>query len=208
MIENRGLAYGIAAGLLYVATALGGQKSLEQRAQENIVRGPINIEYKLETNNIEKISSEQKEISNEGIKLITSFEGFKSKKYFCPAGKPTIAYGHLIKPNEYLTKVTKSQGEVLLEADLVQREKAVERLVKVDLSQPQYDALISLVYNIGEGNFAKSDLLRKLNSADYHGAAKEFDKYVKARDPKTGKLRTLKGLVKRRNAEEAMFIGR
>jgi lysozyme len=76
----------------------------------------------------------------------------------------------------------------------------VSKLVKVPLSQNQFDALVSFEYNVGYGNFSKSTLLRKLNLKDYIGASKEFDKWVYANKKK------LTGLVKRRKSEKELFL--
>jgi hypothetical protein len=78
-------------------------------------------------------------------------------------------------------------------------DRAVERLVKVPLNQNQFDALVSFAYNCGEGNLGKSTLLRRLNAGDYKGAAAQFAAWNK------GGGQVLKGLVRRRAAEAALF---
>jgi lysozyme len=95
--------------------------------------------------------------------------------------------------------VTKGSAEALLKADLVQYEDAVRKAVKVPMTDNQFGALVSLCFNIGPGNFSKSTLVRKLNAGDVEGAAAQFDVWTKA----GGK--TLSGLVRRRNAEQALF---
>lgn len=134
-----------------------------------------------------------------GIDLIKKYEGFRSKKYLCPAGLPTIGYGHQIRPREKFTTLTPEKAEMLLKDDLRGVEANVTRLVKVGLTDNQFSALASLVYNIGAGKFASSTMLKRLNMEDYAGAANEFDKWVYA----GGKR--LDGLIARRNSEQELF---
>jgi GH24 family phage-related lysozyme (muramidase) len=133
------------------------------------------------------------------IDMLKEFEGFRSYPYTCPGGSLTIGYGNSIKPGEY-TSITKEQAEVLLRKTVSSFESAVKKMVTVPLSQNQYDALVSLAYNIGAGALRKSTLIKKLNTGDYKGAADEFLRFVKA----NGK--TLEGLVKRRERERNLFL--
>lgn len=133
--------------------------------------------------------------------LIKDSEGLELKAYLCPAGVWTIGYGDTGPDVKEGLVITKEEAERRLEARLRGFEKGVNALVAVPLSQHQYDALISLVYNIGLGNFKTSTLLRKLNAGDYEGAADEFPRWNKSK----GKVLT--GLVKRREAERKLFIG-
>jgi lysozyme len=138
-------------------------------------------------------------ISQTGIDLIKSFEGYRSEAYQCSAGKWTIGYGHTnsVLP---LQKTTPEQAEKFLLDDLADAVSAVNRLVKVELSQAQFDALVSLVFNIGAGAFASSTLLQKLNAKDYYGAREQFKRWNKA----GGKV--LVGLTRRRAAEAELFM--
>lgn len=141
--------------------------------------------------------------SPKGIALIKSAEGLRLKAYPDPGtgGLPwTIGYGSTSGVTKSMV-ITEAQAEQMLAADLVRFERAVERLVQVPLNQGQFDALVSFTYNVGEGNFTKSTLLRKLNAGDTAGAADQFLRWVNA----GGKV--LSGLVKRRAAERAMFLG-
>jgi len=110
-----------------------------------------------------------------------------------------IGYGHCILPGEEFADVNESQATELLYGDLTWAEKVVSGNVDVALTQNQYDALCSFVYNVGSGNFEKSTLLRKLNQRDYVGAANEFSRW----DGK-GDL-VVDGLVRRRSEEVALF---
>ena len=147
----------------------------------------------------QKVENPQK-ISQAGINLIKKYEGFRADSYKCPAGKDTIGYGHLIRDGENYTKITEQEGEELLRTDVDFAEKAVKRYVKVNLNQNQYDALVNFVYNLGEGNFSRSTLLKKLNASDYDGAGDEILRWNKA----NGKV--LNGLVKRRTEERELFL--
>lgn len=142
-------------------------------------------------------------ISPKGIALIKSAEGLRLKAYPDPGtgGLPwTIGYGSTSGVTRNMV-ITEAQAEQMLAADLVRFERAVDRLVRVPVSQGQFDALVSFTYNVGEGNFTKSTLLRKLNAGDATGAAEQFPRWVNAAG------RVLPGLVKRRAAERAMFLG-
>jgi lysozyme len=145
-----------------------------------------------------------KTISDVGIKLISSFEGTRLKAYDDGVGVWTIGTGTTIYPNGSKVKIgdvcTLEQAKSYFAHDLKRFEASVNNLVKVPLSQNQFDALVSLVYNIGSSNFTYSTLLKKLNAKDYAGAADQFPRWNK------GGGKVLKGLVCRRDAERALFL--
>lgn len=141
-------------------------------------------------------------LSSRGIALIKQCEGFRSTRYLDSAGKPTIGYGHLIKPGESFTVVDEAQADALLRADVRTAECAVKRQVTVPLNAHQYDALVSFTYNVGEGALQKSTLRQKLNQTNYLGASVEFDRWVYA----GGKR--VQGLVTRRVEERNLFLNR
>jgi lysozyme len=147
-------------------------------------------------------------VNDATLNLITLFEGFVPNWYPDPAHGwkvPTCCYGHTDaagEPKYAATKAkrfTKTEGRAILAKDLGSVEATVKRLVKVPLDANQLGALVSFTFNLGEGNLTRSSLLKKLNAKDYHGAANEFGKWVRA----GGKV--LKGLVRRRAAEAALF---
>jgi len=145
-----------------------------------------------------------------GKLFIKQFEQFRDHMYLDQAGKPTIGWGHLIEkddPMKYMTRtITREEGDKLFESDLYYKsEMAINVFVKVDLSQYEYDALASLVFNIGAGNFSTSTLLRLLNMGSRQSAANEFPRWNKVRID--GKLVESAGLTKRREAEKKMFLG-
>jgi GH24 family phage-related lysozyme (muramidase) len=151
---------------------------------------------------MDRIQDMVDKISQEGFSLIQKFEGMKLKSYQCSAGVWTIGFGttkingRKVQPGQVISKTEALQ---LFKKDLVKYENAVKRRVEVDLEQEQFDALVSFVYNVGEGNFATSTLLKKLNRGDFKGAVKEFPKWRRA----NGKI--LKGLERRRAAEAELF---
>lgn len=133
-----------------------------------------------------------------GIPIIKQYEGLKLEAYLCPAGIPTIGYGHTrgVKLGQ---KISAAQAEVFLDHDYEEAEDAVKRLITVPLNDNQLGALTSFVFNLGEGRLLGSTLRRKLNSGDYKGAAAEFDKWVYSGGKK------LNGLITRRAAERKLF---
>lgn len=133
-----------------------------------------------------------------GAVTIVGYEGMKPKAYVDPVGVVTVCAGHTKTASLGQTK-TKAECVDLLRQDVVDAENAVKELVKVPLTQPQFDALVSFTFNVGEANLAKSTLLKRINDVDCWGAGKEFSKWVYAK----GVL--LPGLVKRRASERAYW---
>lgn len=143
-----------------------------------------------------------RKVSEEGLNLIKRFEGFSKTIYTCPAGYPTIGYGHLVKPNEaesFADGISEDEATDLLRQDVGIAERAVLRYVDVPLTDGQFDALVSFTFNLGGGALQRSTLRRKLNRQEYRLAVKEFSRWVWAGGKK------LKGLIHRRNAEAALF---
>jgi lysozyme len=142
--------------------------------------------------------------SQDALDIIKKFEGFSEKAYPDPAHGwrvPTIGYGTTrgVKMGQ---EISKERADELLREDVARFDGYIEALVRVPLTQGQWDALSSFVYNLGPGALEKSTLLRLLNAGDYSGAAAQFDRWVYA----SGKR--LSGLVKRRAAERALFEGK
>lgn len=141
-------------------------------------------------------------VSKTGIDLIKSFEGCSLKSYKCPAGVWTIGYGHTGENIKSGMIISQDQAEEYLKQDLKRFEIGVNNLVKVDLTQGQFDALVSFSFNCGIGALKTSTLLKLLNQGKYDAAADEFDKWVYV-----GRIK-LNGLVRRRKAEKEMFLQR
>jgi lysozyme len=96
--------------------------------------------------------------------------------------------------------ITEDQANQLLTEELNHFVEIINQVVQVDLTQNQFDALVSFTYNLGDGNLRKSTLLRKLNAGDYQGAADEFPKWDRAGG------QVIAGLLRRRNAERDLFL--
>lgn len=152
-------------------------------------------------------SKRHRTLSAAGALMISEFEGFSATLYDDPAGHCTIGYGHLVhrgrcngnEPAAFRRGLTQEQARRLLREDARPFGEAVNTRVTVPLSQPQFDALVSFVYNLGPGNFASSTLLRRLNAGEYDAVPEELARWVKA----GGK--TLAGLVRRRAVEGELF---
>lgn len=139
-----------------------------------------------------------RKISKTGLDLIKKFEGFSPSVYICPAGYPTIGYGHVIKPQQreqFAGNITTEEAEALLRQDVEAAERAVLRLITVPLTDGQFDALVSFTFNLGAGALQRSTLRRKVNRGDHAVVPAEFRKWVWAGG------RKLEGLVRRRSAE-------
>lgn len=133
--------------------------------------------------------------------LVASFEGLSTKAYLDSGGVPTIGFGHTagVRIGEVCTP---EQAHVWLDCDLQSADASVSRLVSVPVSQNQFDALVSLCYNIGSGNFEKSHVRALLNShTDPAVVANAFLVWNQV----DGKIS--EGLCRRRSAERAMFLG-
>tara|TARA_R100001143_G_C3346949_1_gene127317 strand:+ start:339 stop:782 length:444 start_codon:yes stop_codon:yes gene_type:complete len=138
------------------------------------------------------------EMSEEGLSLIKKFEGCELKAYEDAVGVPTIAYGRT--KNVCMDDVcTLEQAESWLAEEMEEYEGYINDLVKVDLDQNQFDALVSWVYNLGPTNLNSSTLLRFLNEGRYADVPDQIRRWNKA----GGKV--LAGLTRRREAEAMMF---
>jgi len=139
-------------------------------------------------------------MSDQGIDaLLKKFEGCKLKAYKDPVGIWTIGYGHTSAAGEPdvtegLT-ITQAEAEAILKRDLIKYEKPVADMVKVPLSQHQFDVLVDFAYNAGVGNLKSSTLLKRVNAGDFDAVPNELMKWTKA------KGKELPGLVRRRRAE-------
>lgn len=165
-----------------------------------------------------------------GIDLIKQFEGLVDgdpntpglDPYICPTGFVTIGYGHVVRDGDgnplkgreglALAKtiqkaITPDEAEKLLAADIEAFEVDVIRLTAgVNLNENQFSALVSFVFNLGPTKFQRSTLRKHLRDGEFEKAANEFGKWVKGDINNDGKLDTLPGLVRRREAERQLFI--
>jgi lysozyme len=139
--------------------------------------------------------------SAKGIELIKKFESFQPKRYICPAGKPTIGYGHVIQRGEdhlNVSTLTEASATALLARDLKYFEVSIE-IDMLSLNQNQFDACVSLAFNIGAQAFSSSTLVKMIRAGDMVGAQAQFARWNKS----NGKV--LPGLVRRRAEEAALF---
>tara|TARA_B110000977_G_scaffold125839_1_gene161013 strand:+ start:189 stop:614 length:426 start_codon:yes stop_codon:yes gene_type:complete len=137
-------------------------------------------------------------ISKNGLDLIKHFEGCELEAYKCPAGVWTIGYGHIKTAVEGMT-ITQHQADEMLIEEMNEYEGYINNSVRVDLTQNQFDAMVSWVYNLGNGNLNASTLLKVLNSGDYAGVPEQMLRWNKAGG------RVLEGLTRRRQAEADLF---
>ena len=140
------------------------------------------------------------EINFDGMEIIRICEGLRLTAYKCPAGVWSCGYGHTGPDVKEGMHITPEQAEELLKKDVKSAEIAVYELVTVPLTNNQFSALVSFVFNIGRGKFSGSTMRRLLNKGDYKKAALEFDKWIYS----NGKI--LNGLVTRRTREKALFL--
>jgi lysozyme len=165
-------------------------------------------------------------IDNKGIELITSFEGFRSKPYLCPANVPTIGYGTTryptgIKVSLKDTAITKEQALIFLKNDISFYEKAVDSLCNDNLTQNQFNALVSFTYNLGANALKTSSLLKKVNTNRNDPTIKNnFLLWVFGGDgtrnskdddgdgliDEIGEKLKLEGLIRRRTAEANLYF--
>lgn len=135
-----------------------------------------------------------------GLRLIKDFEGLRLGAYLCPAGVSTIGYGHT-KGVKMGQVITNEQADDYLIEDIAPLERHLNKL-GINFRQEQFDALVSWIFNLGVGNFKKSNLLKRIQAdASDEAIAAEFIKWIYA-----GKT-PLAGLKKRRVAEANMFVG-
>ena len=142
-------------------------------------------------------------VSSKGLELIKEFEGFSSVAYLCSAKKATIGYGNTFwedgTPVKIGDQISKERAETLLKHVVDNFSVAVEVDIKIEVSQNQFDAMVSLAYNIGLGAFKNSTLLGQLNRGNFVGASQEFLRWDKSNGE------PLLGLTRRREREKLLF---
>ena len=140
-------------------------------------------------------------ISNEGISLIKKFEGCELEAYQDAVGVWTIGYGHTKDVRQGMS-ITKEQADNMLINELEEYCDHVEKAVTVDLTQNQFDALVSWTYNLGPTNLNASTMLKVLNNKNYDQVPAQIKRWNKAGG------QVLQGLVRRREAEALLFEGK
>lgn len=140
-------------------------------------------------------------ISSEGLEFIREFEKLRLEAYRDSGGVWTVGYGHTGADVTEGLKIDATVAEALFRGDVGDAERCINAVVKVALSQSEYDALCSFIFNIGVKAFRDSTMLRRLNVEDYGGAALQFKRWCFDNGVKVA------GLEKRRAAEQKLFMG-
>ncbi len=143
--------------------------------------------------------------SEAGLKLIKQFEGLRLKAYRCPAGIWTIGYGHTSAAGAPEVRdgmrISREEAETILKRDLGQFENAVSSMVKVPMTENQFDTLVSFAFNCGIAALRRSTLLKRVNAGAIDAIPAELMKWTRAEG------KELPGLVRRRRAEAALWRG-
>lgn len=139
-------------------------------------------------------------ISENGKAFIRNEEGEVLKVYADQIGIPTAGIGHVVKGMKIGEKITKQQSRDWFASDIKQFEDGVTMAVKTPLEQHQFDALVSFSFNVGNGNFLSSTMLKLLNANQFLEAAQQFPRWNKAGG------RVLPVLVRRRARERKLFL--
>jgi lysozyme len=142
------------------------------------------------------------QLSAAGLELLKRSEGFRGSTYLDVNGFPTIGYGHrLLHPDSFPDGIGEAQAAEILVSDVREAEQAVARLVKVALTQGQFDALVDFCFNLGAGRLASSTLLMVLNGGRFEAAAEQLLRWDIAGGHENA------GLKARREAEFALWAG-
>lgn len=144
----------------------------------------------------------RRRINQEGLQIIKDSEGCRLLAYQCPSKVWTVGWGHTgpdVKPG---MRITQDAADLLLLRDIELAQAAVQRTCPMCITDNQFSALVSLVYNIGTGNFLKSEVHKNIVINDIQAAADHFLDHVYAR----GNPEPLRGLVIRREREKELFL--
>lgn len=139
-------------------------------------------------------------ISEQGIQLIKKFEGCRLSAYKDVVGVLTIGYGHTGPDVTHGLKISQAMADTILVDDLKHVEACIMSCVSFNITQTQFDALCSFIFNVGASAFRHSHLLLKLNTRDIEGAANEFLRWDRAGG------RIIPDLSRRRQAERSLFL--
>ena len=149
-------------------------------------------------------------INQATLDLVKRWEGFKPEAYICPAGKWTIGWGITAEAGIGVTpvrgmRVTREEAERHLKLALDKFGAEIRPAITAPINENEFGAFLSLAFNIGSPKFRSSSALRHFNAGDKTKAAAAIKLWNKAKNPKTGKLETLQGLVNRREDEVKLF---
>ena len=149
--------------------------------------------------------NENMTISQNGLNFIKRWEGCVLKQYICPAGKPTIGIGHVVLLNEsFPSVITEDQALEILRKDVLRFETAIKKYITVILNQNQFDALLSFIFNVGEGGIKNTNVAQLINGGKFDKVPKALEEWSKFKV--NGQLKVNQGLLNRRKAEGELFI--
>jgi lysozyme len=164
------------------------------------VQGDYTLDLHYQTDDVvPTYTRTQNYISKKGVEKIMEWERLRTRLYKDSGGVPTICYGHTGRHTAHQTRTPEQCYDILRE-DIQTAERAVNTLVSGSLEQNQYDALVSLVFNIGVGAFERSTVLEKINAGDFTSGALHFHDWMYVNK------NVEKGLVNRRRAEIRTFL--
>lgn len=143
-------------------------------------------------------------VSEDAKKIIKIFESLKLEAYLCPAGIPTIGYGHTGPDVRLGMKITEQEAESIFMRDINKVSSQIAPIIRVPLNPDQFGALVSFAFNLGPTALKMSTLLKRINANNLKGAGDEFLKWNKAHV--NGEIVVLNGLTRRRNAERSLFL--
>jgi len=142
--------------------------------------------------------------SKNGLEHIVKWEGLMLKKYICPAGKPTIGVGHVILPGENYQIITREQALEILAKDIERFENAIKKHITISLNQNQFDAIVSFIFNTGEGGIINTGVQQAINSGNFANVPANLEAWSKFKV--NGKLKINQGLLNRRKSEGQLFM--
>ena len=140
-----------------------------------------------------------RQINQDGLNLIKQWEGLRLQAYLCPANVWTIGYGHTLTAKKGMS-ISEDEAVNLLRGDLAKFQRCVEDAVQVSLNDNQFAAIVSFCFNVGEGAFRGSTLLKKLNAGNFDAVPSELARWNKV----GGKVSA--GLTNRRAAEAGLWV--
>lgn len=198
------VAVGVLIGFVLLS-ALGRRLESASDSPDNqgVLERALDFTYTAE-NFLRDAAGSRRSMSIGGLDLLKRHESpegnFNATPYQDAAGNWTIGYGHKLREGESFDAITEGQATELLAGDVREAEDAVNSLVSAPISQAQFDALASFVFNVGAGAFRKSTLLAKLNAGDVAGATAEFSRWTHS----GGRVDPI--LVARRDDEARLFL--
>lgn len=150
------------------------------------------------------MANEDRVTSQKGLQLIAKWEGLKLHSYICPAGRRTIGVGHVILPTDtFGDPITEEQAYELLASDVAKFEAGLRSSITVELTQPQWDALISFTFNTGTGGVTNTGVQRAVNEERFGDVRGELMRWCKFKVD--GEMRVNIGLQNRRRHEADVF---